>query len=267
MISIKEYVAPKTLDEALKVLESSKKATIIGGGAFLKLGSINISKAIDLSKLNLDFIKEYDNKIEIGAMATFGDIERSKVLKKYFNNALGLSVKDIVGVQLRNMVTVGATVYSRYGFSDILTCLLSLDTKVSLKKQGEISLEKFLIEGSNKKDILEKIIISKDGRKASFKSMRNSKGDYAILNLSVSKKDDTYLIAVGARPNRATLAYETIKYLKGKHIDETVIKKACEIIEDEITFGSNIRANKEYRKGLSKVLLKRALTEVVNYEN
>ena len=267
MITIKEYIRPQTIDEAYKHLISKKNTALFGGGAFIKMGSKNISTAIDLSKLGLDEIKESDDDIEIGAMVTFGDIEGSDMLKKHFSNMLAISVKDIVGVQLRNIVTVGGTVYSRYGFSDIITALLSLDTKVKLYKQGTISLEEFLINGAAESDILESIIIKKDNRKAAFKSLRSSKGDYAILNVAVSKLEDEFRVAVGARPSRAVLAQETMDYLNGNGYTYDDILRACDIISKEIVFGSNTRGSKEYRRDICKVLFKRALLEVIENED
>jgi len=226
------------------------------------MGSKSIPLAIDLSKAGLSYIIEGDSSFEIGAMTTFGDIEGNKVLSNHFSNLLANSVKDIVGVQLRNILTIGGTVYSRYGFSDPITALLVLNTKVKLYKQGIMPLEEFLINGPKELDILESIIIEKDGSHASFQSMRNSKGDYAILNLAVSKKNRNFTIAVGARPNRGTLAKETMEYLSGKNITDAEIIEASKIITKEITFGSNTRGSEDYRREICKVLLKRALREV-----
>ncbi len=267
LITIKEYVVPQSIEEAYNYLVSKKNTTLFGGGAFIRMSSKNIAIAIDLSKSKLNYIKETDTTIEIGAMATFGDIERSEILKKYFGDFLASSVNEIVGIQLRNIVTVGATVYSRYGFSDLITGLLALDTKVKLYKQGSITLEDFLENGSNDRDVLESIIIEKNSRKASFKAMRNSKGDYAMLNLALSKLDDQFRISIGARPNRAILAHKTMEYLNKNGVSNEHINKASEILAEEITFGSNKRGSEEYRGHICKSLFKRALTEVMSYEN
>ncbi|KAB3533225.1 FAD binding domain-containing protein [Alkaliphilus serpentinus] len=267
MISIKEYIAPKSIEEAYNLLVSNKGCTLIGGGAFLRMGAKSISLAIDLSKAGLSYVEEKEETFEIGAMTTFGDIERHKGLNKVFNNLLARSVGDIVGVQLRNLVTVGGTVYSRYGFSDPITALLVLETDVKLYKQGIIPLRDFLIKGSKERDILEAIIIKKTGRIASFQSMRNSKGDYAILNLALSMKDGSYSIAVGARPNRGILATKTMDFLKGKELSKEVLTEATDIIAEEIIFGSNTRGSEAYRRQICKVLLKRALEEVKGYDN
>lgn len=267
MITVKEYIAPQNVTEAYELFSTKKSSTILGGGAFIRMGSKNIGTLIDLSKAKIDYINETESTFEIGAMATFGDIEHSKILAKHFDNLLAKSVREIVGLQLRNLVTVGGTVYSRYGFSDFLTGLLALDTEVNFHKQGRISLEEYLEEGPKEKDILESITVPKDGRRASYITMRNSKGDYAILNVAVSKLGDDFRIAVGARPQRAILAKKAMGYLSSNGYTEEHIKKTVEIAAEEITFGTNTRGSKEYRKQICKALLKKALMEVVSYED
>ncbi|MTI48263.1 MAG: FAD-binding protein [Firmicutes bacterium] len=267
MITIKEYVMPKNIDKAYEYLISKKNSMIFGGGAFIRMGSKNIALGIDLSKANLRYINEQDNKIEIGAMATFGDIERSEILKRFSGGILSIAIKDIVGIQLRNIVTLGGTVYSRYGFSDLITALLALDAKVKLYKGGVRTLEEFLENGSKSKDILEKVIISKTDGFSVFKSMRNSKGDYAILNLAISKVDGKYRIAIGARPQRAIISSQAMDFLNKNQINDKAIEKASNILASETVFGSNSRGSSKYRHEISKVLFKRAIEEVMANEN
>lgn len=262
MITIQDYLLPETLEEAYRILNTKRNNAILGGCAFLRMGSKKIGTAIDLSKLNLNLIKEYEETIEIGAMTTFREIETSPILEKYFNGILPESVRNIVGVQLRNIVTIGATVYSRYGFSDLITALLSLDAEIILYKKGRISLEEFLEEGSEK-DILTKIIIPKTDRKAAFQMMRNSKSDYAILNAAVSVEDNDWKVVVGARPQRAKIAKEASDYLAESKLTMEDIEHASILAAKELIFGSNMRASKEYREAICKVLVKRAIMEVL----
>ncbi|CAH2212510.1 FAD binding domain-containing protein [Tepidibacter aestuarii] len=262
MISIQNYVFPETLEEAYNILKSKRNNTVLGGCSFLRMGSKNIGTAIDLSKINLNYIKECDEIIEIGAMATFREIETCPVLTKYFSGVLSQSVKNIVGVQLRNNVTIGGTVYSKYGFSDLITALLSLDTDVVLYNAGRISLEEFL-EKSFEKDILTKIIIPKTNKKSVFKSMRNSSSDYAVLNVAVSKENTDFKIVVGARPQRAKIAKEASIYLGKSKLTDEDIELASNIAVKELNFGSNMRGSKEYREAICKALIKRAVMEVL----
>lgn len=262
MLTIQEYVLPESFEEAYEILKTNKNSTILGGCGFLRISSKKIGKAVDLSNLHLNYIRENQDTIEIGAMTTFRSVETSPILTQYFDGILSKSVKNIVGVQLRNIVTVGGTVYSRYGFSDFITALLALDAEVVLYKGGQILLKEFLKNGGNK-DILVKIVLKKNNRKAAFQTMRNSKSDYAILNVAVSKLDNDWNIVVGARPQRAEIARMASKYLSESKGTMEDIEKASLLAASELVFGSNMRGSKEYRQSICKVLVKRAIMEVL----
>ena len=92
--------------------------------------------------------------------------------------------------------------------------------------------------------------------------MRNSRSDYPILNLAISKDDNNFKICVGARPQRATIAKEASEFISNNILNEENILKASEIACEELVFGSNMRASKEYRKAICKSLVKSALVEV-----
>ena len=225
------------------------------------MGKKRIGTGIDLSALNLNLIEESSDYIEIGAMTTLRDLEVNPILNKYFDGVLPKSVRDIIGIQFRNVVTVGGSVFSRYGFSDLIVGLLALETEVELYNGGRMLLEEFLNK-NYEKDILVKLYIKKNNANAVYKCMRNSRSDYPILNISVSKTDNNFKICVGARPQRATVAYKASEFLSNNELNEENIIKASEIASEELVFGSNMRASKEYRKAVCKSLVKNALMEV-----
>ncbi|WP_195335057.1 FAD binding domain-containing protein [Paraclostridium bifermentans] len=260
MFTLTDIVQPNTLEEAYSILTKRKNNQILGGTAFLRMGKKRIGTGIELSNLNLDYIKEDDNFIEIGAMTTLRSLETSDIIK---NNSKILtdSVRDIIGVQFRNVVTVGGSVFSKYGFSDLIVALLCLDTEVETFKCGRISLDEFLNK-NYKKDILTKIYINKNNKNAVYKSMRNAKSDYPILNVSVSKLENEFKICIGARPQRAKVAIEASQFLSSNQLNDENIEKAIDLIKNDIEFGTNMRASKEYREQISKVLVKRAIMEV-----
>lgn len=256
------YVLPESVEEAYEALQSKKSARLIGGGCFIRLGDKKIGLAIDLSKSGLDYINDLGNEIEIGAMTTLRTFETSKLLKETFGDIIEDSVKHIIGVQLRNIATIGATTFSKYGFSDPITALLALDADIYLHKGGRMSLEDFLNEDGLRKDLLEKVILKKNVSAGSFQTIRNSAVDYAILSVAVAKSDGKYRVSVGARPQRATLALEAMGFLNDNVINEDNINKACDMVSEELYFGTNNRGSSEYRRALAKVLTKRAMMEV-----
>lgn len=261
MFTVMDIVQPGTVEEAYSILTKRKNNQVIGGSAWLRMGSKRIGTAVELSQLNLDYIKEDEEYIEIGAMTTFRSLETSEVIENNFGRIIKDSVKDIIGVQFRNVVTVGGTIFSKFGFSDLIVALLALDTEVELVNAGRIKLYDFLNK-EYEKDLLTKIYIKKNDVKATYKSLRNAQSDYALLNVSVSKNDNKVKIYVGARPQIATLAVKASEFLSNNELSDENIEKASQIVSEELAFGTNMRASKEYRTLMSKVLVKRALMEV-----
>lgn len=261
MFTVMDIVQPATVEEAYSILTKRKNNQVIGGSAWLRMGSKRIGTAVELSQLNLDYIKEDEEYIEIGAMTTFRSLETSEVIENNFGRIIKDSVKDIIGVQFRNVVTVGGTIFSKFGFSDLIVALLALDTEVELANAGRIKLYDF-INKEYEKDLLTKIYIKKNDVKATYKSLRNAQSDYALLNVSVSKNDNKVKIYVGARPQIATLAVKASEFLSNNELSDENIEKASQIVSEELAFGTNMRASKEYRTLMSKVLVKRALMEV-----
>jgi CO/xanthine dehydrogenase FAD-binding subunit len=254
MMNIEKYYYASSLSDAYKVLSETSGAAVLGGCGYLRMGKRKITTAIDLSKLELDYIRENENEIEIGAMATLRSVETSDIIKKYFGGILAECVESIVGIQLRNTLTIGGTVAGRYPFSDILTSLMVLDVKVHFVNSGVVPLEEYM-SGKSVKDIIEKISISKDGRIAAFESVRNSLTDYAMINAAVSRLNDEYKVVVGARPAKAVRSFECEKLLNsGAAVDDAAAAASA-----EMDFGDNVRAKSAYRKAVCPVLIKRAV--------
>lgn len=263
MATFGDYVKPKSIEEAYEIVGKKKPARVMGGGMYMRMGSRRIGLLVDLAEAGLDYINETDDSVEIGAMTTFRTMETSEVLNRCFDELIKDSVRDVIGVQFRNLVTIGGTVYAKHGFSDLIPSLLALDARVVFVNSGEVSLEDYLREdGYRKQDIIEKIILPKKEVKASYQSMRLSKGDYAILVVSVAKSNEGVKIAVGARPKSAILAKEAMEVLGTGDLTEENVIEASKKAAEELTFGTNTRGSKEYRKEICKVLVKRALKEV-----
>lgn len=264
MFSFSKYFLAQSLDEAYVELIKNKKNIILGGTSYLRMGNTNWNTAIDLSNLNLRYISENDSYISLGAMTTFRDLEINPLLKTYFGEIFNTALKDIIGVQFRSNVTVGATVFSKYGFSDLIPALLALNAKVKLFNFGEISLENFLEEQNIRKDILVEILIPKVKLQTSFQCVRKSKTDYSILNMAVSySKEKGITIAVGSRPTKALLAKNTMSLINSFSNLENSLTDAMKTISNEIIVDSNMRGSKSYRELLLAALLRKTIQEVL----
>ncbi|MDT8902522.1 FAD binding domain-containing protein [Anaeroselena agilis] len=257
MFTVKELVRPQTLAEAYRTLTEHPDNALLGGCAFLRLGNRKIAAAVDLSRIGLDYIRETEGFIEVGAMATFRALENHPACRENFSGMLPRAVGNVLGVQFRNLVTVGASVFSKYGFSDLITALLALDTDVELHAGGRMPLAVFL-DKPYTRDILTRIYIRKDGRAAAYQSLRNSASDFPVVNAAVARLGDRWTVAVGARPAGARLAPAAAAALDGGADPG----EAAALAAGELAFGGNLKASAEYRRAMAAVLVKRAVLEV-----
>ena len=123
MLEIKEYVKAESLEQAFE-LNQKRTNQIIGGMLWMKMGDHRIQTAIDLSGLGLDTIEEDETQFSIGCMTSLRQLELHEGLNQWSDGAVRESVRHIVGVQFRNLATVGGSIFGRFGFSDVLTCFL-----------------------------------------------------------------------------------------------------------------------------------------------
>ena len=262
MLTIDEYAMPASVAEAYARLTAERNAVIVGGGFFLRLASRRIGAALDLSRAGLDFIRETDDSVEIGAMTRFSELEKSAVLQTNLAGLIPATVAHLPGTQMRNMVSVGGTVYGKYGFSELLTSLLALDCRVILHHGGGISLTDFLAAKGKTVDVVEKVVIKKQQLHASYQMFRNSAGSLPILSVAVTRGGKDYRIAVGGRPGVAALAAGAMEFLQDSEATEEKAAKAAEMASAALDFGNDRRATAAYRRELCRVLVKRALMGV-----
>ena len=263
MITIKNYVRAKSLEEAWQ-LNQNKMNRILGGMLWIRLSSGMVNTAIDLSELGLDTIEETKEEFSIGAMVSLRDLEIHEGLNQYTTNAIKNAVKDIVGVQFRNMVTVGGSIWGRFGFSDVLTVFLALDTYVELYKGGIIPLEEFAGMKTDN-DILVRLIVKKVKGKVVYSAMRNQSTDFPVLTCAVSNMKGVYRAVIGARPSKAVVYYDKENRLR-KDFTQEAVKLFAEDIAKAADTQSNMRGSKEYRTHLVKVLTERGLMQLGGHD-
>ena len=259
MITIQKYVRAQSLEEAWQ-LNQNQRNRILGGMLWLRLGKGTVHTAIDLCDLGLNTIEETEEAFSIGAMATLRDLEVHEGLNRYAGNAVANALKDIVGVQFRNMATVGGSIWGRFGFSDVLTVFLAMDAYVELYKGGIVPLAQF---ASMKKDndILVRLIVKKSPCKVVYTAMRNQRTDFPVIACAVSQVNGVYQASIGARPARAQVWQDTEGLLSGGITADSAKAFAAFVAENAPTEG-NVRGSAAYRSHLIRVLTERAILEL-----
>ena len=257
MMTIREYKQAESLEEAWQ-LNQKKANRVLGGMIWLKIENINVGTAIDLSGLGLDTIEETEDSFSIGAMVTLRQLEEHPGLAAYTHGAVREALRHIVGVQLRNLATVGGSIYSRFGFSDVLTLFLAMDCSVELYKGGIVPLQEYA-ERPYDRDILVRLIVKKTAAEYLYQSVRNSQTDIPVLTCAAARlADGSYRIAIGARPLKAVRFDLPVRQAPAAELAQAMADE----VKQQIVTGANMRGSAEYRRHLSGVLTKRAVLEL-----
>jgi len=120
-----QYFAPQKIEEALEILSRyGKEIKIIAGGTDLLIQYYDrlyeVNGWLDLKNIKeLKEIKIHQNQMEIGAMVTHAQLEKSEDIKKYFP-VLSQAAADIGSPQIRNRGTIGGNIVNASPAGDLL---------------------------------------------------------------------------------------------------------------------------------------------------
>ena len=274
MFYYNQYVRAQSLDEAYELYQK-KPNFVLGGMLWLKMKNKTLGTAIDLCDLGLDQIDEDENEFRIGAYVTLRQIETHEALNAYTHGAIAESVRHIVGVQFRNVATVGGSIWGRFGFSDVMTIFRALGAKVQLHKAGIMDLDEFAALPRTTRDVLVSVIVPKNAKGVVYLSQRNQSTDFPVLTCAVANRSGRYVAVIGASPYMAEPVWDEegiLDCLADAKTDGNAaltdnsetnakIDKFAGYVAEHIRFGSNIRAGAEYREMICRVLTRRAVTQ------
>ena len=99
-----------------------------------------------------------------------------------------------------------------------------------------------------------------------YLSQRNARTDFPVLTVCICQEEKETRCVVGARPMPAVCIRDEEGILS-QGITEESAAAFGEYVMNQIKTGSNMRASGEYRKLISKVLVKRGLLKIADMES
>jgi carbon-monoxide dehydrogenase medium subunit len=269
-----EYLAPKTLDEAISLLDNykDKSARILAGGTDLlvKMKTIDLKTDYLINIKNipeLNFIDTADG-LKIGAAVPLSHLERiGKVKERY--PALYEGIKSMAAIAVRNMGTIVGNICNASPAADTVPPLIAYGAEVKLvSKRGErtVSVEDF-VTGVGKTvieadEIITQVNIPELNKSSgsAFSKKGRVKADIAKINLAVYLEREENIcknckIALGSVAVKAIRAREAEGLLKGQTVNTFLIDKAARKASEEIKPIDDIRSSVEYRTEIARVMV------------
>ena len=134
MLKLGAYFSPATLDEAVTLLAQEGR-TVIAGGTDLLVNPrymVGVREVVDIRKLGLDYIREENGWLYIGAGATMRTVARHPTIQRLANGILARGAAVCGSPNIRNMATLAGNVASALPSADTLPALLALDAQAVL---------------------------------------------------------------------------------------------------------------------------------------
>lgn len=274
-----DYVAPATLDEAVKLLnEHRDDAKVLAGGHSLipamKLRLATPQMLIDIGRIKgLSYIREDGGRILIGAMTTHYEIESSDRLRTICP-LLPETAAQIGDVQVRNKGTIGGSLVHADPAADWPAAILALGAEmvaVSAKGERVIKADGFFVDmltsALEAGEILREIRIkAPQGRfgQAYLKAPQPASG-FAVVGVAVNLTREqkgacsSAVIAITGVASKAYRAAAVETALKGSALDAQAIAAAAAHAADGIDANGDLYASADYRRHLAQVYTRRAI--------
>ena len=279
-----DYADPRTVAEAVSLLEKhGGEAKILAGGqSLVPLLNMRLARPgilIDVGKVaELDYIREYDGGLAIGAMTRQRAVELSPLVESR-QPLLQAATRCIAHPQIRNRGTIGGSLSHADPAAVYPAVAVAMEAELrALGPNGERTINaadffvSYLTTALAPTEVLTEVRMPAlaDGTGWSFMEVARRHGDFAlagvVVTLTLEKSGHCaaariVLFDVGPTPVRARAAEQTVVGEKpGEKLFEQAGEKVNEGLDDPL---SDIHASAEYRRHLAQVLTRRGLTEAV----
>lgn len=277
-----EWYEPKSVEEACGLLAKFRgRARIMAGGTDLlvelKRGQLHPAALISLKKIKgLDRIGFTRKEgLRIGAMVTWTQLLDSKPVSRHYP-LLRKAAETLGSVQIRNTGTLAGNIAHASPAANGPLPLLVYEARCVMQGADgsrTIPVEK-IFRGAQKNalrrdEVLTEICVPVPPPGAGgtyYKFALRRAMDLAVVGVAalVRAKQGTFdevRIALGSVAPRPFRAQKAEKLMRGKGIEDQIIREAGEAAADQCDPITDIRASKEYRIELVKELTYRAVKE------
>jgi aerobic carbon-monoxide dehydrogenase medium subunit len=270
-----EYRRASSADEAISLLaEHGDDAKLLAGGhSLLPLMRLRLAMPavlVDIGRVgDLSYVSEGDGQVRIGALTRHHDVEHSELLRSEVP-LLAEVAGQIGDPQVRHRGTIGGSVAHGDPASDLPAALLALRATLVARGPGgerEIPVDDFFtgfLETALAPDELltEIRVPAMDGAGWSFQKFNRRAQDWAIVGVAAvlgafgngGGGPGIGLVNMGSAPLRAAAAEDALR----SGADPA---GAADRADEGTDPPDDLNASPDYRRHLSRVLVRRALEE------
>ncbi len=277
-----EYHQPASLESALALLDQhGDDARLISGGTaliqFMKQRLAQPAHLVSLAKIpGLDYIREEDGQIRIGALTTMRAVETSPLVRERAS-LVADTFSRVATVRIRNMATIGGGLAHADPNQDPPPTLIALGSSVVLRSSsGERSLPlsdffvdyyETTLQAGEVVTELRIPIPPANTRGAFIKFLPRTADDYATVSVAaVLEMGEAGLcraahVVLGSAGTTPVVATTTQDALNNKILMDGIVANAAEGVADLVSPLDDFRGSAEYKRDMAVVFTKRAVQQ------
>lgn len=270
------YLRPQSLDEVIALLlRYGRDARLLAGGTDLLVQMrhdlIAPQVVIDLKRvaeLRAD-VQMLDGVLRVGALMVLSDLIEDARVQQYFP-ALVEAASVVGSVQIRNRATLTGNICNASPAADTAPALLVYNAQVNLvgpSGRRTVALRRFFL--GPRKTVLQQgelveaidLPLPQEANGAAFTRLTRRRGvDLATVNAAcLAQRSDGVTFAFGAVAPTPILVPDPEGRLLDASLDAATRQVILEKIAAHASPISDVRASREYRQAMVKVMAKRAL--------
>ncbi len=281
-----ELLQPRSLEEAVDMLKRhGDDARAIGGGTTLvilmKQRAVHYPFLVDLQTIpGLNQIVQENGMIRIGALATHREVECSPLIRSAFP-ALAEAFSKIGNVRVRQTASVGGNLAHADYRLDPPPPLLVLNASVTAfgpNGSRSIALKDFF--RGLYETVLETGELIVDVRipamparsKAIYRRYSSlSANDWPCVNVAAlamleNGRCQELRVALGGVAATPVLVKE-LAFVRDQALDPIVLEKLLQVVDEQISPSSDLRGSEWYKRRIARVMIKKAIGELLPTTN
>lgn len=271
MLNLEQIHKPTTIASALKLLQQPDTVAFAGGTGLIAGNRRDVRTVVDLSELDLAYVRESNGTIAIGATTTLAELSQAQILRGIANGVIAQAAHRSASSILRNRGTLAGTLVTAPD-SILAVTMLALDARVTIigRETHSVPFADFLstLDQLLKQALVTEITLLTKNRRASLQTVARTPRDQPIVSVCVATRFENDItadvrIALGGVEEHAVRAREAEKALEGKKLADTLIDNAAHLASENLSTRGDYRGSAKYRKAMASVLTRRAVRKAV----
>lgn len=282
MVTLKKFVYPESLEEALEALAGGRESArpLAGGTSLIFFRGKGTEALVDITRLGLDRLEVEDDVLLLGAGLRLSQLGASPLLDEPGLLALGEAARRAGSQAVRNAATLGGNVVGYKRWSDTPNALVALGARVEVARAGvplrTLSIDELFAKHPQTVlepgDLLTRFMVPRPPPRAgsAYVKFGQTRVDYALASAAARVVLDDVGRCVEASVVIGAVEHLPVKHLPalpgwlgeillGERLTRELLSRVGTRARETVQPASDMRASGDYLRELAGVVVQDAL--------